>query len=75
MTPAEINHLKCSQVEIRNFVKTNKLIKAHARLVIMEVGRCVAGLHDVTVLVPRLRSLGRMHGGKYYCYCCLSTMI
>ena len=57
-----MNELKHSQVKIIHFVKTNRLIKAHARLVIMEVGRCVAGLYDMTILVPRLRSLGRMHG-------------
>ena len=62
MTSEQISLLKQSQVEIIHFVKENKLIKAHARLVIMEVGRCVAGLYDMTILVPRLRSLGRMHG-------------
>ena len=62
MNKDEMDKLKNSQVEIIHFVKTNRLIKAHARLVIMEVGRCVAGLYDMTILVPRLRSLGRMHG-------------
>ena len=62
MTSEQISLLKQSQVEIIHFVKENKLIKAHARLVIMEVGRCVAGLYDMTIVLPRLRSLGRMHG-------------
>ena len=62
MTSEEISSLKQSQVEVIHLVKENKLIKAHARLVIVEVGRCVAGLYDMTLIVPRLRSLGRMHG-------------
>lgn len=62
MTSEEISSLKQSQVEVIHLVKENKMIKAHARLVIVEVGRCVGGLYDMTLIVPRLRSLGRMHG-------------
>ena len=57
MDADEMEDIKESHIQIIHFVKENKLIKAHARLVIMEMGRCVAGLYDVTTLVPRLRSL------------------
>ncbi|KAL9178522.1 hypothetical protein ACHAXT_001860 [Thalassiosira profunda] len=62
MQQNEMEAIKRSGESIRRFVRENRMIKAHARLVVMEVGRCVAGLYDMKVLVPRLRSLGRMHG-------------
>uniref|UniRef100_A0A7S4N6D6 Globin domain-containing protein n=1 Tax=Odontella aurita TaxID=265563 RepID=A0A7S4N6D6_9STRA len=49
---------------LRKVLSESKPVVAHSRLVTKEVGRCVLGLHDMDVIVPRLRSLGRMHSAS-----------
>ena len=50
MDDDELKSIKESHVSIIHFVRENRMIKAHARLVIMEMGRCVAGLYDMKIL-------------------------
>lgn len=50
MDDDELKSIKESHVSIIHFVRGNRMIKAHARLVIMEMGRCVAGLYDMKIL-------------------------